>query len=80
MDGSANVGGLEIAAKIAEHGELKNFMRSAAAIKPDVFIDVGEQDGARHNRFFMRMQVYSPRLAEFVVRAVEAAPDFVAPA
>ena len=29
---SANVGGLEISAKIAEHGELKNFMRGAAAI------------------------------------------------
>jgi FkbM family methyltransferase len=42
---SANVGGLEISAKIAEHGELKNFMRSAAAIKPDIFIDVGANLG-----------------------------------
>jgi len=42
---SANVGGLEISAKIAEHGELKDFMRSAAAIKPDIFIDVGANLG-----------------------------------
>jgi FkbM family methyltransferase len=42
---SANVGGLEISAKIAEHGELKNFMRSVAAIKPDIFIDVGANLG-----------------------------------
>ena len=42
---SANVGGLEISAKIAEHSELKNFMRSAAEIKPDVFIDVGANLG-----------------------------------
>jgi FkbM family methyltransferase len=42
---SANVGGLEISAKIAEHGELKNFMRSPAAIKPDIFIDVGANLG-----------------------------------
>ncbi len=38
---SANVGGLEISAKIAEYSELKNFTRSVAAIKPDIFIDVG---------------------------------------
>ncbi|HET8920710.1 MAG TPA: FkbM family methyltransferase [Xanthobacteraceae bacterium] len=42
---SANVGGLEISAKIAEHGELKNFMRGAAAIKPAIFIDVGANLG-----------------------------------
>jgi FkbM family methyltransferase len=42
---SANVGGLEISAKIAEHDELKNFMGSAAAIKPDIFIDVGANLG-----------------------------------
>jgi FkbM family methyltransferase len=42
---SVNVGGLEISAKIAEHGELKNFLHSAAAIKPDVFIDVGANLG-----------------------------------
>ena len=43
--GSANVGGLEISAKIAEHSELKNFMSGAAAIKPDIFIDVGANLG-----------------------------------
>jgi len=42
---SANVGGLEISAKIAEHDELKNVLRSAAAIKPDVFIDIGANLG-----------------------------------
>lgn len=42
---SANVGGLEISAKIAEYPELKNFLRSAAAIKPDIFIDVGANLG-----------------------------------
>jgi hypothetical protein len=42
---SANVGGLEISAKIAEHGELQNFIRSVAAIKPDIFIDVGANLG-----------------------------------
>src|SRR5690348_5633122 len=42
---SANVGGLEISANIAEHDELKNFMRSAAAIKPDIFIDIGANLG-----------------------------------
>jgi FkbM family methyltransferase len=42
---SANVGGLEISAKIAEYDELKNFIGSAAAIKPDIFIDVGANLG-----------------------------------
>ena len=42
---SANVGGLEISAQIAEHDELKNFIRSAAAIKPDIFIDIGANLG-----------------------------------
>ena len=42
---SVNVGGLEISAKIAEHDELKNFVRSAAAIKPDIFIDIGANLG-----------------------------------
>jgi len=42
---SVNVGGLEISAKIAEHDELKNFLRSAAEIKPDIFIDVGANLG-----------------------------------
>ena len=42
---SGNVGGLEISAQIAEYPELKNFMRSAADIKPDIFIDVGANLG-----------------------------------
>src|SRR5690242_5368590 len=42
---SANVGGLEISAKIAEHDELKNFLHNAAEIKPDIFIDVGANLG-----------------------------------
>jgi FkbM family methyltransferase len=42
---SVNVGGLEISAKIGEFPELKNFIRSCAALKPDVFIDVGANLG-----------------------------------
>jgi FkbM family methyltransferase len=42
---SANVGGLEISANIAEHDELKNFMRGVAEIKPDLFIDIGANLG-----------------------------------
>lgn len=42
---SANVGGLEISAKIAEYEELKNFARSATEIKPDLFIDIGANLG-----------------------------------
>jgi FkbM family methyltransferase len=42
---SANVGGLEISAKIAEYAELTNFTRCAAALKPDVFIDIGANLG-----------------------------------
>jgi FkbM family methyltransferase len=38
---SVNVGGLEISAKIGEYPELKNFMKSCAEIKPDVFLDIG---------------------------------------
>ena len=41
-----NVGGLEISAKIAEHPELMNFTRTAGALKPDVFIDVGANLGS----------------------------------
>jgi FkbM family methyltransferase len=42
---SRNVGGLEISAKICEYDELTNFTRSAAALKPDIFIDVGANIG-----------------------------------
>ena len=62
---SANVGGLEISAKIAEHGELKNFIRSAAAIKPDIFIDVGANLGLytcilMKNRLVPRAILFEP--------------------
>jgi FkbM family methyltransferase len=62
---SANVGGLEISAKIAEHGELKNFMRSVAAIKPDIFIDVGANLGLytcilMKNRLVPRAILFEP--------------------
>ena len=42
---SVNVGGLEISAKIGEYRELQNFTTSCAAIKPDVFIDIGANLG-----------------------------------
>ncbi|HEV3162365.1 MAG TPA: FkbM family methyltransferase [Xanthobacteraceae bacterium] len=62
---SANVGGLEISAKIAEHGELENFMRGAAAIKPDIFIDVGANLGLytcilMKNRLVPRAILFEP--------------------
>jgi FkbM family methyltransferase len=62
---SVNVGGLEISAKIAEHRELKNFMRSAAAIKPDLFIDVGANLGLytcilMRNRLVPRAILFEP--------------------
>jgi FkbM family methyltransferase len=62
---SANVGGLEISAKIAEHGELKNFMRGAAGIKPDIFIDVGANLGLytcilMKNRLVPRAILFEP--------------------
>jgi FkbM family methyltransferase len=62
---SANVGGLEISAKIAEHGELKNFMRGAAAIKPDLFIDIGANLGLytcilMKNRLVPRAILFEP--------------------
>jgi len=62
---SANVGGLEISAKIAEHGELKNFLSGAAAIKPDIFIDVGANLGLytcilMKNRLVPRAILFEP--------------------
>jgi FkbM family methyltransferase len=42
---SANVGGLEISAKIGEYAEIKYFMNACAALKPDAFIDVGANLG-----------------------------------
>jgi FkbM family methyltransferase len=62
---SANVGGLEISAKIAEHGELKNFVRGVAAIKPDIFIDIGANLGLytcilMKNRLVPRAILFEP--------------------
>jgi hypothetical protein len=62
---SVNVGGLEISAKIAEYDELRNFVRSAAAIKPDVFIDVGANLGlytciVMKNRLAPRAILFEP--------------------
>jgi FkbM family methyltransferase len=42
---SANVGGLEISAKIAEHAEIDNLMKACATLKPDAFIDIGANLG-----------------------------------
>jgi FkbM family methyltransferase len=42
---SANVGGLEISAKIAEYPEIGNFMKACAELKPDAFIDIGANLG-----------------------------------
>jgi FkbM family methyltransferase len=42
---SRNVGGLEISAKIGEYAELKYFMKSCVALKPDAFIDIGANLG-----------------------------------
>jgi FkbM family methyltransferase len=42
---SANVGGLEISAKIAEYPDIKNFMQACAALRPHVFLDVGAHIG-----------------------------------
>jgi FkbM family methyltransferase len=38
---SANVGGLEISAKIGEYPELKHFVRACTELKRDLFIDIG---------------------------------------
>jgi FkbM family methyltransferase len=62
---SVNVGGLEISAKIAEHDELRNFVRSADAIKPDIFIDVGANLGLytcilMKNRLVPRAILFEP--------------------
>ena len=62
---SANVGGLEISAKIAEYPELKNFLSGAAAIKPDIFIDVGANLGLytcilMKNRLVLRAILFEP--------------------
>jgi len=62
---SANVGGLEISAKIAEYPELKSFMRACAELKPDVFIDIGANLGlytciVMKNRLVPRAILFEP--------------------
>jgi len=62
---SVNVGELEISAKIAEHDELKSFIRSAAAIKPDLFINIGANLGLytcilMKNRLVPRAILFEP--------------------
>jgi hypothetical protein len=62
---SANVGGLEISAKIGEYAELQNFVRSCAELKPDVFIDIGANLGLyscvmMSNRFAPRAILFEP--------------------
>jgi len=42
---SANVGGLEISAKIGEYAEIEYFTKTCAALKPDAFIDIGANLG-----------------------------------
>jgi FkbM family methyltransferase len=42
---SANVGGLEISAKIAEYPDIRNFMQVCAVLRPHVFIDIGAHVG-----------------------------------
>jgi FkbM family methyltransferase len=42
---SANVGGLEISAKIGEYPELRNFVSACTELKPDLFIDIGANLG-----------------------------------
>jgi FkbM family methyltransferase len=62
---SVNVGGLEISAKIAEYPELKNFTESCAALRPDVFIDIGANLGlytciVMKNRLAPRAVLFEP--------------------
>src|ERR1700733_10769263 len=62
---SANVGGLEISAKIGEFPELQNFIRTCTEIKPDVFIDIGANLGlytciVMKNRLAPRAILFEP--------------------
>jgi len=62
---SANVGGLEISAKIGEYAEIKYFMQACAALKPDAFIDIGANLGLytcilMHNRLVPRAILFEP--------------------
>jgi FkbM family methyltransferase len=62
---SVNVGGLEISAKIGEYRELQNFTKSCAALKPDMFIDIGANLGlytciVMKNRLAPRAILFEP--------------------
>lgn len=62
---SANVGGLEISAKIGEYAELQYFMQACKALKPDAFIDVGANLGLytcilMRNRLVPRVIAFEP--------------------
>ena len=62
---SVNVGGLEISAQIGEYRELRNFTASCAALKPDVFIDIGANLGlytciVMKNRLAPRAILFEP--------------------
>ena len=62
---SVNVGGLEISAKIGEYRELQNFTTSCAALKPDLFIDIGANLGlytcvVMKNRLAPRAILFEP--------------------
>jgi len=62
---SANVGGFEISAKIAEFPELLHFTRACAELKPDLFIDIGANLGlytciVMKNRLAPRAILFEP--------------------
>ncbi len=62
---SANVGGLEISAKIAEYAELRHFVASCTALKPDLFVDIGANLGLyacimMKNRLAPRAVLFEP--------------------
>jgi len=62
---SANVGGLEISAKIGEYDEIRHFMQTCALLKPDAFIDIGANLGLytcilMRNRLVPRTIAFEP--------------------